>query len=273
MMQRINTRTFGAAAITAMFAGSALTATPAAAQVQQDWEWEAGEGFHEEEWYDPSDWFDDDYDKQPYVAIDYEFSETAYDAYYDGYYDGFYDDEFGAEYWDEYRKEGLGGAYTEGYYDGFYDSTYDYSYDPIYYVFTYTDTNTRRDRDRAKDKDRERGDRANDDSNASKSEKKQARDDAMKDARVRGTITRMNRQRDAETDHTLVKLGYERMDGVTADFGPNMSFKDIPLEKGDRATLIGDMVKRDGRKVLVVEKITHDGETWTLREDGEASTG
>src|SRR5690606_5205817 len=47
---------------------------------EEAYEWEAGEGYHEEEWYDPSDWFDDD------STVDYEYdTDYGYDGTYDGY--------------------------------------------------------------------------------------------------------------------------------------------------------------------------------------------
>ena len=71
---------------------------------REGYEWEAGEGYHEEEWYDPSDWFDDD------STVDYE--DDTYDY---GYYDDYYSPYYGWGY----------GGYGYDYYD--YD--YDYAYD------------------------------------------------------------------------------------------------------------------------------------------------
>lgn len=51
----------------------------------EQYEWEPGEGYHEQEWYDPSDWFEIGSD------MDYETDDYEYD-YYDYEYDGYYDD-------------------------------------------------------------------------------------------------------------------------------------------------------------------------------------
>jgi hypothetical protein len=56
----------------------------------EQYEWEAGEGYHEQEWYDPSDWFE--------VGRDIDFEN---DDYWGGYYgDGYYDDDWYYDYYD-----------------------------------------------------------------------------------------------------------------------------------------------------------------------------
>ena len=65
----------------------------------EDLEYEPGEGLHEEEWYDPSDWIDFD------EGIEYEYDDYDYEY---GYYDDAYADD-----------------------DWFYDY-YDYGYDYLY---------------------------------------------------------------------------------------------------------------------------------------------
>jgi len=81
---------------------------------REGYEWEPDEGYHEEEWYDPSDWFDDD------STVDYE-----NDTY--GYYDDYYDPYYGWGY----------DGYGYDYYDYDYDYTFDddYVYDDVDYEF------------------------------------------------------------------------------------------------------------------------------------------
>ena len=64
-------------------AGLLLSNGPAAAQ---EYEWEPDEGLHEEEWYDPSDWGDDN------DGVDYE--EDLEDDLYNWYDVDYWDDEF-----------------------------------------------------------------------------------------------------------------------------------------------------------------------------------
>ena len=262
----------------ALFAGLAVGVTPALAQESRDYEWEEGEGITREEWYDPTDWFDDDVEMNDRITIDYEFYEAAYDAYFDGYYDAFEDDDFGSEYWNDYREEGLGTPYTEGYYDGYYDARSGYAFAPAYYVFTTyapapldESSASRYGADRSQDTTRRRGDRAKSDSDASAKHKREASEQAGSEDRVRGTLERVQRVKDAESDHTVVRVRFEERDAMLVDLGPKMSFSDIPVASGDRVTFVGDKAKRDGASVLVVERISRDGESWTLREDKGSS--
>lgn len=66
----------------------------------EQYEYEPGEGYHEQEWYDPSDWFETGRD------VDYEYDRYEYDRYddygtYDYYTDDWYDNEpvFDRWYW------------------------------------------------------------------------------------------------------------------------------------------------------------------------------
>jgi len=95
----------------------------------EHYEWEAGEGIHEEEWYDPTDWFDDD-DGGNRVDYEYDYSnyygddDWDYDYGYDYDYD--YDDQVGYDwgYDDEYEFE------NQAYWDD--DIGYDYDYEDDY---------------------------------------------------------------------------------------------------------------------------------------------
>lgn len=69
-------------------------------------EYEPGEGLHEEEWYDPSDWFDTN------TGISYE-DMDEYEGVYD---DGTYED----RYYDNEANEALNNEYYDSeYYDNF----------------------------------------------------------------------------------------------------------------------------------------------------------
>jgi len=98
----------------------AFVVQPVSVMAQGDYEYEPGEGLHEEEWYDPSDWFDvdDDIDYEydwydytynyPYV-YDYDYDYDYYDLYEDdwGYEEDFrgYDDEVELEYEYDYYTD------------------------------------------------------------------------------------------------------------------------------------------------------------------------
>jgi hypothetical protein len=78
-----------------------------------EYEWDPSSGLHREEWYDPSDWFDDD------ESVEYEdYGPLGTDEY--GYYGG-----YGYDYdlYDSYPYWSYGGDYD--YYD-MYDDGYPY---------------------------------------------------------------------------------------------------------------------------------------------------
>lgn len=113
----------------------------------EDYEYEPGEGLHEEEWYDPSDWFDFDegveYEQDDWSYYDYDWG--GYDTWYDGYDEGWYDDGYvyddtwyDDEYW--YEDEDWYDPYVYDdlwYYDDHY--VYDGDYDAWYERGTWDD--------------------------------------------------------------------------------------------------------------------------------------
>lgn len=85
---------------------------------EEAYEWEPGEGYHEEEWYDPSDWFDAD------SSVDYE------DDYNWGYGDGTnltgYDYDHYYDYIDDYYEENYRPNRSANTVYDRYDYDYDY---------------------------------------------------------------------------------------------------------------------------------------------------
>ena len=78
--------------LASLLAALGLALAPTA--IAQEYEWEPDEGLHEEEWYDPSDWFNDD------NQVSYEEWDDAYEDDWDTTY---YDNGYGAydgDYWD-----------------------------------------------------------------------------------------------------------------------------------------------------------------------------
>ncbi len=293
----------------ALAAPAALTMTAAA----QHYEYEPDEGWHEEEWYDPTDWFDNrpynyeyDYDDYDY-DYDYDYDNRYYDdagtqnptygtrgwdweygvagndwdgygslhhdAYLDGYYDGYYDDEFGIDHWDTAWSGAYSVSYSSGYYDGHYDAQQDYAYEPTYYlVIGNMDNSSETQRQRSGDETRRRGDRADrNDPNAQRTGWMAAATD-----RTRGTIQRIQQ---ADVDfrpegHTILRIRMEDGETVTADLGPRVSPERLPFSKGDRVTLAGDTVSREGRELFVVEKIlTGDHSIKLRRTSRDGSNG
>ena len=156
----------------------------------------------EEEWYDPTDWFDgDNYDMHA-VGEDVEHDdrvgawhrdddkasdhdrradnaehngrawqsvlnrELYIDGYYDGYFDGQDDDEFGYDV--DFASVDASKRYRDGYSAGYYDAHYDkergYASDWTYYIYpTSVDSERgKRSTERKADASRDRGDRMKD---------------------------------------------------------------------------------------------------------------
>lgn len=104
--------THGFLKIFIIIAGLAL-ATPSYTASAQEYEYEADEGLHQEEWYDPTDWFDTG------AGIDY---ESDWNDFYYGYdaYDPWYRDD-----WTYNRHYGLGPQYgNQNLEDRPYDNNY-----------------------------------------------------------------------------------------------------------------------------------------------------
>ncbi len=115
-------------------AAASFTVTTHAQNQQDHMEWEPDEGFHEEEWYDPSDWFDDDFDGISGPDTDYEYdnnygwTDNGYD--YDGeYYATYNNQEYDSDWWYDADRS----IYNHGYYDGYSDGydSYDASYNDM----------------------------------------------------------------------------------------------------------------------------------------------
>jgi hypothetical protein len=226
-------------------------AAPTQAQYDYDaMEWEPGTGYHEEEWYDPGDWFDDDY----YRGVDYE--ETGWgwmdgDAYYDDdyvYYDDayLYDDDYAD--WDYYTDEDDTADYD--YWDSRRDDDAprragrDRGADRSYYRYSYDDqARDRAQRDRA-DRQRDRMDRQGD-------------RQRMRTTQLRGELEAWQRkniqgQRDA---HTLVRMTTENGRSAIVNLGPNVDLGRLNLEEDDRVAVRGVRGSIDGRPVLMAQQI------------------
>ena len=270
---KLSMRRLAAASVTA----ATLALAPASlTHAETQTERGASAGWEQEEWYDPTDWFDDEFSADGAETTYYQDWDSYYEAYYDGYYDGYTDIEFGYDYWDPEWTSEYASAYSDGYYDGYYDDMNEYVFDPTYYVVTWSPADSPDNAERSSDQSRSRGDRtdeaksqskarASKTSSASKSDRKKMNRDAQQ-KRVRGTVTKISHpDRSGKSEQTLLKLGFEDRDAVVASFGPKMSREDLPFETGDRVTLTGRMKKHDGRRVLEVHSISHDGQTHTLR--------
>lgn len=234
--------------------GLLLLPQMAAAQPASEMEWEPGEGYHEEEWYDPSDWFDEpgegvsyeydgwyddyDYDYNDYYGYNYDWGYDPYDHSY--YYPYTYSNGFGyyapndygyssgwdyGWYWDDDADE-----WTYGYnWNGHdYDSDIldgDYSYDTPNYDYNY-------------------------------------------DRQVNGKVLGLRRVKSHNGKVDSVQLRLRTDDGQvrTVQIGDYAYVRDnLPtLRNGERIRIAGKDIQRNGRKYFKVAQIRTSGGNFSI---------
>lgn len=282
------------AAVLAATAGFAagLMLTPAAFAQADHMEWEPGEGVHEEEWYDPTDWFDDDFDGFSGTDTDYEYGDglteewrdddddddddsvafyddvmyesgwwvdattTLYgDGYYDGYMDGYDDDEYGydVDIIGSYLSTNYKSGYIDGYYDAFYDNERGYDADWTYYLYTVP-----------VDKDRQQAqkERRDDDNRSRGDRSEQAGTDSMRsaDARKDAKQKELSRFRGevAGVERMRWQKAPDRVDGHTLLRVDMEDGRSLVVDLGEdgprRAFAEGDRITIHGRRMSIEGK-------------------
>lgn len=194
-----------------------------------DYEYEADEGLHEEEWYDPSDWFESDND-----GIDYEYD---YDPYYTDY--------------DYYGESG---------YD--YDP-YRYDWYAVYYE--YDRPNRDRGQERAQS-DRRKRDQRNREGYAQGS-RRSSSDRARGHQQARtaqfghhftGDLVKTKTVNMFGDQHVLAKIRKSNGKTCLVDLGPKKKIAKLDLQKGDTLRI-------DGRRgMLAAGRVRANDETVTI---------
>lgn len=218
-------------ALTLLFALVFLAAFAPRLQADTEYEWDPTWGLHEEEWYDPSDWFNDD------GKIDIE--DVGAFGYDDPYYTG--------TVWTDY---GYYGDY--GYdYDGYDVTTTGYDsysqWDPIQQKWT--------DVSGAADASKKQRDEAT----KKAGEKKAAKQIAKKDVvTMRGTVKNVGRvkSKGSDKEHTYAVLSVAKGKDVLVDFGPRADFGKMKIEKGKQLQVRGPRSKFAGKYVLVAQQVS-----------------
>ncbi len=264
------------------------------AEPDEDMEYEPGEGLHEEEWYDPTDWWDDDFDGRRGPTVDYEYDDwdTDYDwedddwdydepyavydgepymvswwdesntelyndGYYDGYLDGYYDDTFGYDYQNaalSSRPNGYSSGYSSGYYDGYYDQTRGYDADWTYYIYTAPVDEQRERASRERNGDDER---ERGDRSAEAGTDDMSSRQASKDAKNRDSTRKRG---------TVTRVEHLKDSKLSSKMQDHRVVR-ITFEDGDRVVAdLGKkadkrMVEKGDRVTLSGQRKTHDGRT------------
>lgn len=219
----------------------AFMAMPTMAQNDDwgDYEYETDQGLHEEEWYDPSDWFDTD------TGVDY---ELDYDPYYTDY-----------DYYDPY----------DPYYG--YNTSYDrYDYDPYRYdwyavYYQHNDQNRQSNQDQARS-DRRKRNQPNRDrytQNNRRDRRGQSRhQNQMRSARFghhfNGDLVKTQTITMFGDQHVLAKIRKSNGKTCIVDLGPKKKISKLNLEKGDTLRI-------DGRRgMLAAGRVVANDETVTV---------
>ena len=209
-------------------------AVPRAAAQDNDteYEWDPTWGLHEEEWYDPSDWFNDD------GKIDIEDVGTyGYDNTY-----------YGGPFWTD---RGYYGTYGYDYND--YDTTttgadtYS-SWDPTTQTWVVvaagSEDASKKQRDDAKKK-------AGDQKPKQQIDKKDV-------VTVRGTIGNVGRAKakGSQQEHTYAQLNVAKGKDMLVDFGPKAQVGKMDLKKGTKVQVRGPRTKVGGKYILMAQQVS-----------------
>jgi hypothetical protein len=166
-------------------------------------EYEAGEGYHEEEWYDPSDWFNED-------------NQTSYET-----------------------ENSLS--------EGNWDDTY-YPHRTGYYYWDSADQNW------------------NDQESAQQTVSNQQKKNNRNTARFDGTIDGFKKvslidRKGVKDDHTFVKVSLKNGQSRIVSLGNSKDLGDLDLSKGDKISVSGQMVKLDGKKIILADTLRSGGDS------------
>ncbi|MDQ8204322.1 hypothetical protein [Pelagicoccus sp. SDUM812003] len=226
----------------------------------QAYEYDPIKGYHQEEWYDPSDWFDDD------SAVDYEYDDTFDYTYYSPYWDSsFWYGDINYEYVDDDLVYGTHYVWNEATDEwvverGFYDTAY--SYDVQWDdddLMSASDS----DSDNKQSSDSDSSMQASADSDSSSQMKKSSQDESSET--LSGTVEGF-RKMDLEyssgytANHALARIALEDGSKAVIDLGYS-PLLNAELQKGDEVTLQGSRGSINGQSIFVVSQLESGGET------------
>lgn len=274
-------------------AALSIAISPAAVLADEDYEWEAGEGYHEEEWYDPTDWFNED-------------NQISYEYDYPYYNDSYWGDttlDYNTWDYDNYDSRTTAG-------DRDMNNT-TYVWDPVGYGWIYYDArnsqnrsnrqaSNQRDRMNQQDQRNQRNqqdgsaqrDRQDSGQNAqqdrqewresmNRNSKSQQSEGQQSESRqqtksVSGTVEGfreidLRRRGGTPESHTFVKLNMENRGSVIVNLGPKKDLQDLDLQRGDQVRIQGKQIRVNDRPVIKAESMMVDGETIRFQQGKSAA--
>lgn len=208
----------------------------------------------EDEWYDPTDWFDgnnlehdDTLNVGTYDAYDYDYDYGFDDAYDYGYDWTSYDNTWGVNDWDDdYYDADYWGDYdwydTYDTIDGDIDDTYTY----IIYPRSYSDSSSAQ----------------NSTAQSDRSQKGQK----SKVAKLNGTVQglskmKLKRPSGAIGTYTIAKVALENGKTTIVNLGRESQLQDVQLKKGDKIQALGRRGQVANETVFVAHKLKANGST------------
>jgi hypothetical protein len=210
----------------------------------EEYEWNPREGLHEEEWYDPGDWFDYD---TPGVDYDYDWWNYPYygydyDTYYDPYdYDYDYDDDFYEPYTYDYD------------YDNYFD---DYGYETYGFSDDYT-----WDRNSLSNQDQNRSQAQRQSKGQGGQPQKMAKGSKTLQGEIQNMRTFQTQSGQREIMATIENNQGERRKVL---LGPVNQVRDFDVDEGDRIQVSGVVTTINGQRVLVANRFKLDQmQNWT----------
>ena len=253
----------------AIMAGASLLALPSA--LAQN---------NEDEWYDPTDWFDgNNYEYDDSIGLDYSYYDDeigtdtwGYNDYDYGWNDGYdygdndydwglndngdYDNEWGFDNdfseWDE--GVGSSGVYDEG--SGFDD---DWGYNRGYGT------------EQSWESDRRSSQSRQGQSNMRQSSSNQRNQSQARQTRVSGTLERSrqltvkdNQQRD--TQFTVAQVEQQNGRDVLVAFKGRDHQNRLNLQNGNQLSAQGKVIRINGRRVLLADQIRTNGRSFDVRQ-------
>lgn len=194
-----------------------------------EFEWDPTWGLHEEEWYDPSDWLNDD------SSVDVEDVGTL----------GYDQDYYANDFW-----------YDTSYYStySYDDEAFDTEVNPVYYQWTPVTTTWVTVESSETDQKRTSASKATNKPDYSGESKEVSKDNVVT---MKGEIAGMAALTPTGSNEEHHFLVLEPADGknVIVDCGPVSGAKKMKFEKGDKIQVRGTRAKAGGRYVLIAQQL------------------
>lgn len=200
-----------------------------------------------------------DYDDAYPDNYDYGWTWYGYDEYDDDdwFYD-WYDDGYAT--WYDWNDDGIFDTryrYFDYDDDGYYDALltqYDFDDDGIYEESdfdTFSDSVTSAQEDRARD----------------------TADEESRERQVSGTVRNVKTVSLKNSDNVVVLLSPESGERLTVDLGPEEHIEDLDIQSGDRLKATGPMTRIGGKRVLIANSLTVDGDATSIDRNTRQTQG